>query len=275
MTVSMLSVTEEIGVSMAADEGPGIRHFFDENGYYLARGVYREPALRQMEETFDRIVGQLEQSGERINARWDSEHTDELDGGASRITHTHNVQRYSARWLQALQEPRFLDVVEHILGPDIVLHHTKLFQKPPEEGAPFPMHQDWSYFPTRYDSMIAGIIFLSDADADSGGLCVYPGSHKLGRQDNSSGRVPSDLLDQYPLEKAQPVDARRGDVFFFSYLTLHGSTPNRSDRYRKTVLAQLHSGRDFVLAKDGRNHVNENLVLRGWNHHMSRNLADV
>ncbi|MEM8685529.1 MAG: phytanoyl-CoA dioxygenase family protein, partial [Pseudomonadota bacterium] len=189
-------------MAIAADRTTDIESFFDENGYYHAHNVYREESLRRMEEDFDRIVEQLEQSGERINARWDSEHTDKLDGGASRIIHTHNVQRYSACWLKALTQTRFLDVAEQILGPDIILHHSKLFQKPPKEGAPFPMHQDWSYFPTRYDSMIAGIIFLSDADPESGGLRVYPGSHKLGRQENSSGRTSSDLLTEYPLEEA-------------------------------------------------------------------------
>ncbi len=248
-----------------------IRNRFEEDGYYLARGVYSEESLSAMEDDFDRMVQQLEDSGESINARWEGAQTDELDGGASRIIHTHNVQRYSAHWLDALREPALLDVAEQILGPDIVLHHTKLFLKPPEEGAPFPMHQDWTYFPTRADSMIAGIVFLSDADAESGGLCVYPGSHKLGRIDNSSGRVDSEILTQYPLEGAEAINAKRGDVFFFSYLTLHGSTPNRSDRDRKTVLVQLLSGTDCVLGETS--HVDEGLTLRGWNHHMTRERA--
>ena len=265
--------TEEIKVSITANAGADVSGFFEENGYYLARDVYPDEALVPLEEDFDRIVHQLEQSGQSINARWESAHTDALDGGASRVVHTHNVQRYSARWLEALKAPRFLDIAEEILGPDIVLHHSKLFQKPPRHGSPFPVHQDWSYFPTRDDTMIAGIIFLSDADADSGGLCVYPGSHRLGRQNDSSGRVHSELLAEYPLDGAQSVSAKRGDVFFFSYLTLHGSTPNRSDRHRKTVLVQLLAGTDLVLVDGDHNHVNENLVLRGWNHAMNRERA--
>lgn len=247
------------------------KSFFDENGYFLARGVFPEDTLMGLEEDFDRIVDQLEESGEEINARWKGAATDDLDGGKSRIVHTHNVQRYSSRWLEALRSPLLLDIVEEILGPDIVLHHTKLFLKPPEEGAPFPMHQDWTYFPTRDDSMIAGIIFLSDADAESGGLCVYPGSHRLGRIDDSSGQVDSEILAKYPIEGATAINAKRGDVFFFSYLTLHGSTPNRSDRDRKTVLVQLRSGTDRVL--DQTSHVDEDLVLRGWNHQMTRERA--
>ena len=243
---------------------------FARDGYCVAHKVYSDKVLRELEEDFDRIVGQLQRSGENVNARWRGENMDVLDGGASTIIHTHNVQRYSARWLQALQDDRFLAIAQSVLGPDIVLHHTKLFQKPPSLGAPFPVHQDWSYFPTKYDTMIAATVFLSDADEDTGGIRVYPGSHKLGRLENSSGMQPSESLNAYPLAQATPINARRGDVLFFSYFTLHGSLPNRSNNPRKTVLVQMYSGSDYLLDDSESAHVNEQLVLAGWNHHMSR-----
>ena len=130
-----------------------IQSFFSENGYYLAKGVYDSSQLPGMQDDFDRIVRQLLASKENINARWGSQLTRELEDADSVVYHTHNVQCYSAIWLQALLNPDFLDVAEEILGSDVVLHHTKLFQKPPNQGAAFPIHQDWQYFPTlqEYD----------------------------------------------------------------------------------------------------------------------------
>ena len=122
------------------------------------------------------------------------------------------------------------------------------------------------------DSMIAAIISLSDVDELNGGLRVYPGSHKLGRLKNSSGLEKSDELEQYPLENATSVNMKRGDILFFHYFTLHGSLPNRSDMVRKTVLVQMYAGHDFVTTGDI-DHVNEQIVLRGHNHHMTRNKA--
>jgi len=58
-----------------------------------------------------------------------------------------------------------------------------------------------------------------------------------------------------------------------AYFTLHGSTPNRSERVRKTVLAQLHSGDDYVIDNPRVDHANECLVLSGWHGHMSRSRA--
>jgi len=253
--------------------GTGVASKFERDGYYLAPRVFSAETLTRLERDFDRIVEQLENCGEDINARWKGSNTDALDGGDSKILHTHNVHRYSAHWLGALTDDTFLDLAEEILGPDIILHHNKLFQKPPRNGAPFPIHQDWWYFPTQLDSMIAAVIFLGDADDDCGGFRLYPGSHKLGRLENSSGLYQSEALQAYPLEGATPISAKSGDVLFFSYFTLHGSMPNLSDRVRKTVLIQLYSGKDYVLPNDEVNHANEHLVLRGWNYHMSRELA--
>jgi phytanoyl-CoA hydroxylase len=252
---------------------PEIAGAFDRDGYYLAQGVYADECLRQMEEDFDRIVSQLQRSGENVNARWRGESVDELDGGASTVIHTHNVHRYSARWLHAMQDETFLTVARAILGPDIVLHHSKLFLKPPRAGAPFPVHQDWLYFPTKKDSMVAATIFLTNADESMGGIRVYPGSHKLGRMEGSAGLQVSDSLKSYPLAKATPVNAKRGDVLFFSYFTLHGSLANTSAHVRKTVLVQMYGGDDYVLENTEVNHVDEQLVLAGWNHHMTRALA--
>ena len=100
------------------------------------------------------------------------------------VVHTHNVQMYSAAWLRAMLHPQFLARAQAILGPNVILHHTKLFQKPAEKGAPFPMHQDWGYFPTVQghddggdhscvrrdgrDGLPAGGAGLAQAGADEG-----------------------------------------------------------------------------------------------------------
>ena len=106
-----------------------------------------------------------------------------------------------------------------------------------------------------------------------GCLRVYPGSHKLGRLKESSGQTDTEVLKDYPLEGSTPVEAEPGDVVYFHYLTLHGSMPNRSQRTRKSVLVQMHSGDDRV--EDGVQHPNARLVLSGWNYHAKRSLGNV
>jgi phytanoyl-CoA hydroxylase len=251
------------------DDPAGISAFWQENGYYVARGVFSDAEVAELEGAFDGIVRQLQQGGEDLNARWGGATMDKIDGGNSVILHTHNVQCFSATWLRALLHPRFLDVTTAILGEDVVLHHTKLFQKPSEKGAPFPMHQDWTYFPSFKDTMMAGIIHVADATDEMGCLRVYPGSHKLGRVEGTSGAEASDLLERYPLDGATVLEAQAGDVAFFHYFTLHGSMPNRSERIRKTVLAQMHAGDDEIEPR-GLAHPYARLTLNGWNKRAKR-----
>jgi phytanoyl-CoA hydroxylase len=248
--------------------------FFEEHGYCVCKGVFSPREVAALERDFDRIVAQLTASNENINARWSGVEVEKLGAADTVVLHTHNVQRYSAAWMSALLQPAFLDVAESLLGPDVVLHHSKLFQKPAEQGAPFPMHQDWSYFPSEQDSMLAAVIHVSAATDPMGCLRVYPGSHKNGRMTGSDGRGLSKiLLEDYPIERATPIEAEPGDVVFFHYFTIHGSMPNRSNAVRKTVLVQLLSGSDQI--EEGNTHTNENLVLRGWNHSMTRARANV
>jgi len=248
-----------------------IQTFYDENGYYVARGVFSPEEIGLLETDFDRIVAQLSSSREDANARWSGPEMERIGAAETVVLHTHNVQQYSGVWMRALLQEKFLNIAEAILGPDIILHHSKLFQKPAEKGAPFPMHQDWTYFPTIKDTMMAGIIHVSAASDEMGCFRVYPGTHKLGRIAGTSGQGASEFLTKYPIEGATPLEANPGDVVFFHYFLLHGSLPNRSDKIRKTVLAQLHAGTDGVEAEC--NHPNERLVLRGWNYAATREIA--
>lgn len=245
--------------------------FYNENGYYVAKGVFNPAEVADLERDFDRIVSQILASGEEVNARWAGPEMERMGAAGTVVLHTHNVHQYSAAWLRAFLNARFLSAAQAILGENVVLHHSKLFQKPAEQGAPFPMHQDWGYFPTLKDTMMAGIIHVSPATDAMGCLRVYPGSHKLGRLTGSMGGEET-LLANYPIEKATALEAEPGDVVFFHYCTIHGSLPNRSDQTRKTVLVQLHSGDDAV--EPGCTHPAENLVLSGWNAHMTRDFAN-
>jgi len=249
-----------------------VKEFYEENGFYHARGVFSPQEVSVLESDFDRIVEQISGSGEKVDATWSGPGIEKIRGGEDRILHTHNVHRYSANWLRALIHPRFLEISRDLLGENIVLNHSKLFYKPAEKGSPFPMHQDWSYFPTLNDTMMAGIIHVSRATDRMGCLRVYPGSHLLGRIEGTSGKVASDLLVRYPIEDATIVEAEAGDVVFFHYFTLHGSMPNRSEEVRKTVLVQMYSGDDRV--EEGCGHPDERIALSGWNSAMTRQLAN-
>ena len=154
---------------------------FKEKGFCLEKNVFTPDAVQILSSEFDRIVSQLQRSGEYINARWGSELTKDIEQSDTQVIHTHNVQSYSAEMMSMIQGERLLDAAEKLIGQDIILHHSKLFLKPPGNGSAFPLHQDWSYFPTEKNSMIAAVIHLSESDEEMGCMSIIPGSHMLGK----------------------------------------------------------------------------------------------
>ena len=87
---------------------------------------------------------------------------------------------HSVAFTKLLLNPKLLDAVEDIMETEnIILHHTKAHLKPPEKGAPFPMHQDYHYFPYEKDSMLAIFVHLDDTTPENGGLAIYPGQYQF------------------------------------------------------------------------------------------------
>ena len=212
--------------------------FYDDNGYLLVRGLF-DP-----EEAADyraRIHAIAELQGE-TDATWASV------AGDTKIQHSHDIHFKDAAFTRLLTDKRLTDVAQGIIGPNVQLHHNKMFIKPPEKGSPFPMHQDFPYFPHRDHSMIAVIIHFDDAPAQKGCVCVYPGTHKLGPlpEEGSDHHVSTEL---YPIAGATKIEAKAGDALFFHYLLVHGSGVNVSNEARTTILIQLRDPGDQALSE--------------------------
>ena len=108
------------------------KRVFEEEGYYLSKNLFSKSKISTLEKEFDKIVSQLKQSGENINARWGGDLVKNLDTKNSKVIHTHNVQSFSSIMLNMVQSKKLLEIAKSFIGPDIILHHTKLFLKPPK-----------------------------------------------------------------------------------------------------------------------------------------------
>ena len=236
--------------------------FYEQNGYVLAKGVFtREEAALFREETHALAHRLLSVSDPSVRSEgWTS--GAKVTSLRRELMHCHNVQFHSAALARLIIDPRLTDRAADIIGPNVQLHHTKMFIKPPERGAPFPMHQDYPYFPHENHTMIAATIHFDDAPIEKGCLRVVPGSFKNGPYDHihkGGSHLPT---EQYPVEQATPCPAEAGDVLFFSYLTIHGSGLNTSDQPRTTLLIQMRDPSDKPM---GLQHLSrgQGMMLRG------------
>jgi len=163
--------------------------------------------------------------------------------------------------------PRVLDVVESLIGPDVLAMQTMLFLKPP--GKPGQgWHQDAYYIPMFPESLLGAWIAIDEADELNGAMWfatgsqhepVYPPAegYGYGQRDLSGiGAVtgvsnPVDeendlarVADRYPHVL---VAAKPGDVVFFGGHVLHRSKANRTaDRFRRAFVSHYCNARSFT-----------------------------
>lgn len=209
---------------------------YEANGFILIKGL-----LSAEEATYYRAeVHALDARQGETNATWASVK------GDTELSHSHDVHFKSAAFTRLLLDPRLTSIAQDLIGPNVQLHHNKMFIKPPEKGSPFPMHQDYPYFPHRDHSMIAAILHFDDAPADRGCLCVYPGSHKRGPLP-AHGADHHVCTEEFPLAGATRIEAEAGDAIFFHYLLVHGSGLNTSTEPRTTLLIQMRDPVDEPL----------------------------
>lgn len=211
--------------------------FYRMNGYVHVPGLIARDEAAAYRAEVHAIAARQGDS----DATWAS-----VQSGGTRLIHCHDVQFRSAAFTRLLVDPRLTGVACSIIGPNVQLHHTKMFVKPPERGSPFPMHQDHPYFPHRDHSMIAAILHFDDAPEEKGCLRVYPGSHLHGPVE-AFGSDHHASEEDYPIERATPIPARAGDAIFMSYLLVHGSGVNVSAEARTTLLVQMRDPMDVAL----------------------------
>jgi phytanoyl-CoA hydroxylase len=164
-----------------------------------------------------------------------------------------NVKHDTPMWVgkavfNALTNPRLLDAVESIIGPEIYsnpVQHVRI--KPPEHLTPrdekgviqlgaTPWHQDNGVVLPEADEtdMLTVWFPLLDAPVEAGPLQVIPYSHRDGLRTHCPGRVgglaiPDSLLE---MDQAIPIPLKRGDALFLHRRTCHASLPNVSDNIR-------------------------------------------
>lgn len=218
---------------------PDQKAFYEENGYLLISGFVGPDEAAALRTEVHAIAARQGPT----NATWSS-----VAEGGTALEHSHDVQFRSAAFSRLLVDPRLTGVFTSLIGPNVQLHHNKMFIKPPERGSPFPMHQDYAYFPHRGTSMTAAILHLDDAPAEKGCVCIYPGSHKLGPLE-AVGQDHHVDPKRFPLASAVPVQAKAGDLLVFNYLTVHGSGVNVSDEPRTTWLVQVRNPEDEPLSE--------------------------
>ncbi len=140
------------------------------------------------------------------------------------------------------RDEQILDMVEALIGPDIVLWGCHVFCKPAGDGHETPWHQDGHYWPIRPLANCTVWVALDASLADNGCLRVIPGSHAARlthphlREDRADVALNQRLADDtFDERQAVDVELQPGQMSMHDVFMIHGARPNRSARRRAGV----------------------------------------
>jgi phytanoyl-CoA hydroxylase len=214
--------------------------FFAQNGFLHVPGVFDPEETDELADDLDLLIQEWSFEAAWIGP-WREAYLDPDLAQSIKLSALHDLQLYSAAWARAVVDPRLADILSGLLGGAVEFHHTTMHVKPPERGAPFPMHQDHPFYPHADDRYVDVLLHLDDTNAENGEIRFLAGSHKLGPLEhivqgpNAEPSSPHLPTERYRLEDTVAVPARRGDVVCFSINTVHGSYMNVTDRPRRLV----------------------------------------
>jgi len=240
---------------------------FREQGFVVVRGLVPPEDVRELNDHVDNLLAGRETiEGAGIMSDL---------GQASRPARpedwlrVHMLHRRSAIHERFMLQPRILDVLEALIGPDVLALQTMLFFKQPgQPGQGY--HQDSYYIPTFPDTLCGAWLALTRADQENGCLWFTPGSQHepiypdpngwaaaqqanlgdLGTIDHASHTDETvngltRVANKYAGREV-PVEAEPGDVVFFGGHILHRSHSNRSDRPRRSFVGHYCNARSWV-----------------------------
>lgn len=134
-------------------------------------------------------------------------------------------------------DPRILDLVQDIIGPDILCWATAILSKKPQDPKAVPWHQDASFWALSPARTVTVWLAIDDADADNSAMRFIPATHTKGAlpvsQTQGSGNVfHKGTAGADRMGAPFTNTLRAGQISLHADMLVHGSLPNVSDRRR-------------------------------------------
>src|SRR3954453_4403816 len=206
------------------------RAFYEDQGYLVFPDLLSPTELAELRSALAEVLAEAEGLTE-TNAKFSIIHTAD---GRSFVRRIFSPIAHHQNFLDLISNPKILDIVENLIGPNIQLHHTKLNLKPPSShDARFEWHQDYPFFPHTNLELLAAMVYLDNSTEENGCPTIIPGSHKDGPRQHRfarDGAFSSKLEDTGAVEDPSrwlsvPVPA--GGVELHHCNMLHSSKANR------------------------------------------------
>lgn len=245
------------------------RRFFGTQGYLKVEGLLSDAELCELDRhSMNMARGKVDLSQlEGLTPRNEGRMPAEMEDKFFRFIQFHRHLEVHERFTL---HRRILDVLEILIGPDVMVMQSMLFLKPPQKTGQ-AYHQDSFYIKTAPDTLCGTWIAIDDCDEQNGCMYFIPGSNfdpiyqEVAQPENTED-FQERLTEIAGVDDRRevPAIAKAGDVIFFHGHLIHRSKRNRStDRFRRAYVCHYANARSYTEWGSG----NQNHILaRGTTH---------
>ena len=176
---------------------------------------------------------------ESVEKKW----PDQING-----LNRNNIHYYSPIFDQIVHNSKILDVVENIVGPNILAAGTVLFLKEPENKGFISWHQDGIYQGWKPYNSITAWLAITDVNEENGCMRMWTGSQKNNFKNHKDTFDEDNLLtrgqtiENVPVKDTIPIILKPGQLSIHHPMTVHGSGPNLSKSRRIGFAIQSYIG---------------------------------
>ena len=144
-------------------------------------------------------------------------------------------------WIYDLsRDPRLLDLIEDLIGPDVLLTNSIFRIKEPGSATSYGWHQDAARIRVEPGFVLA-FVAISEATPDNGCLRAIPGTHHEVRPFSLVSYANRQVARVREVDESGAVDMvlAKGQVGLLHCNMVHGSGPNRSSGRRIGLINAL------------------------------------
>ena len=140
------------------------------------------------------------------------------------------------KWLDNLiRDPRVLDPVEQLIGPNILCWNTLFWIKEADHKSFVGWHQDTKYWGLSSDKVVTAWMALSPASIEAGCMKVLPGSHIGDVLEHDENYNANNMLTRGQELSVEPreedavyMPLQPGQMSIHNYRIAHASGPNNA-----------------------------------------------
>ena len=217
---------------------PEQKRQWDENGYFVLRGVVSADAAAEMRGVIKNIILTPEPE-----ARTDADPMDPMgDTPAARAARFRKLNRFchtSPLIWGAVHCGAMAPMARHYMGDDVLLKFSSVFIKPARTGAATPWHQDNGLWRDGDTESFNFWMALDPATRANGCLQFIPGSHRgevvphVLYEDSIHGELPREKVEDLVAERGvEHIELQPGDAVCWHSSLWHYSPVNTSEQGR-------------------------------------------